>query len=100
MKAMLISIFGLTVVDVVCTYWGYKSGYIEEGNPLLRFMFHNHPELTSLLILLFVGCLLALLWNYKDKARHVTMFVVGILVAKIAVVGIHLNWILKITGGF
>ena len=96
MKVLLSSVFGLTLADVSCTYFGYKAGYIEEANPLLRFTFHNHPELTSIFVIIFVGCLLGLLWNYKDKARHITLFVVGILIVKIAVVGLHLNWIIKI----
>lgn len=96
MKTLLTSIFGLTIIDIACTYFGYKAGYIEEGNPLLRFMFHNHPELTSFFVIIFVGYMLGLLWNYKDKSRHITLFVVGILIVKIAVVGLHLSWILKI----
>ena len=96
MKILLISIFSLTVIDITCTYFGYTAGYIEEGNPVLRFMFHNHPELTSFLVIIFVGCMLGLLWNYNEKARHITLFVVGILVVKIAVVSLHINWMVKI----
>ena len=95
MKALLLTIFGLTIADVACTYIGFRSGQIKEGNPLLRYMFSNHPELTSLMVIAFVGCLLWLLWNYKDRARHIYVFVSGILLVKIAVMGLHLDWILK-----
>jgi len=96
MKKLLIAIFGLTVIDVGLTYWGYKAGHIEEANPLLSYVYRNSPEASSILILLFVGCLLGILWNYKEKARHMYVFVIGVLLVKIAVVGIHINWLLKI----
>ena len=96
MKTLLISIFNLTLIDVFCTYFGFKAGYIEEGNPLLRYMFHAHPELSSFFVIIFVGFMLSLLWNYRDKARHITLFVAGILVVKIAVIGLHVSWIMKI----
>lgn len=96
MKKLLIAIFSLTVIDVALTYWGYKAGHIDEANPLLSYVYRNGPEVTSVLVLLFVGCLLGILWNYKDKARHIYYFVIGLLLVKIAVVGIHINWLLKI----
>ena len=96
MKALLISIFGLTLVDVGCTYFGYKAGYIEEANPLLRYMFHSHPELTSILVIIFVGFLLSLLWEYKEKVKYIALVVAGLLTIKIAVAALHLGWLLKI----
>jgi hypothetical protein len=96
MRKLLFAIYVLTIFDVGCTYIGLKNGYISESNPLLTGLFKSQPEITGILILLFVGCLLSLLWNYKEKARNLTLFISGILVIKIFVALYHATWIINI----
>lgn len=95
MKALLVAIFGLTVIDVIGTYVGVKTGHITEANPILAKAFTNNPELVSIFTILFVGCILGLLWNYREKAQHIYLFVTGLLIIKIGVVILHLNWFFK-----
>ena len=96
MKALLISIFALTLADVALTYWGYTSGHIEEANPLLRYLFHNYPELTSIFVIVLTGVLLVLLWHHRRKTNLVQYSIVFLLLCKIAVIAIHVRWIIKI----
>jgi len=96
MRKLLIAIYVLTIFDVGCTYMGIKNGYISEINPLLTGLFKSQPEFTAFLVLLFVGCLLSLLWNYKEEARHLKLFVIGILAIKIFVTLYHATWIINI----
>ena len=96
MKKLLIAIFGLPLADVALTYWGYKSGHIEEANPLLRYMFHNYPELTSIFVVILSGTLLFLLWHHRRKTNLVQYSIVFLLLCKIAVIAIHVRWIIKI----
>ena len=97
MKTLLISIFGLTVLDVGFTYWGIVVGYIEEANPLLAEVFHSKPELTSLILVALVAFLLSVIWHYHDRARRIIYLLLpGLLLVKLAIMGMHINWLMQI----
>lgn len=91
-----ILIFILTLADVALTVWGVTKGYIEEANPLLQGVFHTSPILTGLAVILAVG--LMLLFLSKQKIKWLGYAVGGLVVIKIGVLLLHVDWMVKIWG--
>jgi len=93
MKTILISLFSLMVLDAASTYWGLTTGRVEEGNPVLRYLMHNHLEITILLFLIISGVLIYKLWQHRHKTKHIKGFVIGLLIVKALVVANNIFWL-------
>lgn len=73
-----------------------KAGIIEEVNPLLRSISHAMPELTSLLLMAFVGGMLYIIGRYGHRFKYINLGLTAILVIKVAIIGVHIEWIRQI----
>ena len=96
MKALLISVFGLMVLDAALTYKFITLGYADEANPLLKNMMHNHPEITCALIIIIALFLTCMLWQHRNKTKHIYPLVIGLLITKVAVIINHLYWMISL----
>jgi len=92
-RILILAIFLLTIADAACTAAGVSLGIILEGNPLMRVPMHEYPVFTAVLVCLYVGLLLALIDRFSTRCRFVQPLLTFVLVVKIAVVGLHLGWI-------
>jgi hypothetical protein len=93
-KMIYIVIFILTYIDVRMTVWGVINNYIEEANPLFTNVMHNYPRLTGFSILILVGLLLFFL--SKQKIKWLKYPLLGLIIIKIGIVFLHINWLLQI----
>lgn len=95
-KVLFVSIFAMTILDLGLTATGIRRGTIGEGNPLLEKMFHASPEMSAVILAVLVGLLLLLMYKVQYRIKWINLALVGLFVIKLAVLGLHLNWIIKI----
>lgn len=93
---LFVLIFLLTLSDAVCTAAGMRLGVIAEANPLLRGLMTAHPELTSAGVCVFVGAILCIMYPVREQVRWLGSALSAVAVIKLAVLGMHLGWILQI----
>jgi len=96
MKKLFISIFILTIVDAVCTAIGVHLGVVEEANPFFQRVVMAQPVLASTAVCIGVGGILYLVYRLRDKVRFMVPLMVGLLIVKLVVVGIHLEWMAQV----
>jgi Domain of unknown function (DUF5658) len=82
----------LNIVDVFLTDLGLKMGWIEEGNPLMAFLYNIHPyALWGWKILLAVGSWSLLLVIDRLRSPWFTTMVWGANMLYLVVLGLH-HW--------
>ena len=96
MTNKLLVIFILSMLDVVLTYIGIKTGYIAEGNPLLESIFHFSPELASAFVLVFIGIVLYFIYKYGERFRYIKQGIAAMLIIKVVVMAAHVGWIVQV----
>jgi hypothetical protein len=87
-------IFLLTFFDVLFTAIGIRSGFIEEGNPLLKSFVEYSLELSMISVLLIIAIILIFLYRVRNKIGWLSYALCGIISVKVFVIGMHLNWML------
>lgn len=96
MKTKLIIIFILSVFDIGLSYWGIKAGFIEEMNPLLRYLLHTYPEITSLMVFLIISMSLYFIYKEGYQFRYINIGLVLMLAVKIFIMALHVGWIIQV----
>lgn len=91
-----LAIMALTVFDAWATWLGVTRYGIEEGNALARLMFEWSIPGTCVLAVLLTGSMLLVIRHYADQYRWIGWAVAVVLVAKIAVAGLHTVWLVMI----
>ena len=92
---VLISLM-LSLGDAVCTAGGITMGLISEGNALLRPLADSRPIAASLAAFVYTGILLSVVYKLGMRCRFTVPLLIGVCIVKLAVMGIHLVWILSI----
>lgn len=87
-------IFGLTVLDVLCTIFGIRSGVIAEANPLLAAPMNFAPELTGAMVCALTAAVLYFIWKARLRIAWVQGGLRVVLAAKLLVMALHLNWMI------
>ncbi len=95
-RRLFVLIFLLTLADAACTAAGMYLGVITEANPLLRGLMTAHPALTAGGVCVFVGGLLLLMYSVRAQVKWLGSALSALAVVKLAVLGMHLGWILQI----
>lgn len=96
MKKLFITIYILTILDAICTITGVQLGFVEEGNPFVQSAMQNYPILTGLTVVLVIGAVLYGIYRVRHKIRWIGYAMVGVLAIKMAIIGLHVNWIVQI----
>ena len=86
----------MTVGDAIFTTLGVKDGIIAEANPLLAAFFNASPELTAIITAIGVTALLYIIYRCRNRIRWINTALIGLFVVKLAVLGLHFNWIAQI----
>ncbi len=84
----------LTLLDAVCTAVGVRLGFITEWNPLMRTAVLQAPAWTGAASFAYTGTLMALVCRFGPRARCTIPLLAGLCTVKLAVVGLHLGWIM------
>lgn len=94
-------LFLLFMTDFLLTYIGIYNGIIEEGNPIMVWLFEL-PFMWSLLARLLMFAVVAylpitLMQKYKDKVRPLVrkLYYWGAFAGNVGVMGLHLYWIIS-----
>ncbi len=95
-RILILAIFLLTLADAACTAAGVSLGIILEGNPIMQVPMHEHPVFTAALVCLYVGVLLALLEKFSSRCRYIVPLLTVVFLVKVAIIGLHLGWIIPI----
>lgn len=90
---MLLTIAILTLIDIVCTYYGITSGYITEGNPIASALFGWSVVGTCLIVAALVGLLLWIVSRYVNRFAWIRYALAGVLAVKVGIVAMHMVWI-------
>jgi hypothetical protein len=96
MKKLFILVFILTVVDAICTAVGVHLGCVEEANPFFQSMIMSHPVLAASAVCAGVGAVLYGMYLVRNKVRFMAPLIIGLLIIKLAVVGMHIGWMAQI----
>jgi hypothetical protein len=97
MTALIIAIYILTVADAVSTAVGVSSGVISEGNALFQSVMQSNPVLTAIVVSLIMGAVLYGIWRIRKRIKWLPFAMVGVLLVKIYIMGIHGYWIYQAT---
>ncbi|MGA5689253.1 DUF5658 family protein [Cytobacillus pseudoceanisediminis] len=84
----------LNLLDGFITYFGIQFGYIQEGNPLMEFVYNSNSVFFLLLKVALSFLLFALIsvQNFSFKRPIPELSLVASLLYTV-VIGIHLTWI-------
>ncbi|KAF0822218.1 DUF5658 family protein [Cytobacillus firmus] len=85
----------LNFLDGVITYFGIQYGHIQEGNPLMEFVYNANPVFFLVLKIALSGFLFTLISVQSVSFRRPIpelSFVASVLYT--AVMVLHLNWII------
>lgn len=96
MRKLLIAILTLTAADAACTAAGLRLGTIQEGNPLLCHVMTAHPVMTGAAVCVAVAALMLWLYSVRERVRWIGPALVGVVAVKLAVMGMHIHWIITI----
>lgn len=96
MKKLFIAIYILTIADITLTAAGVRMGYITEANPVLQGMMHTCPILTGTVMCVLIGAVMYGVYRARDKIRWLRYPMGGMLVVKMAIIGLHAGWIIQI----
>ena len=89
-KEFLISIYILTIIDVISTVAGLKIKLMTEANVLIDHVFRVLGyEYTGTVILIAVGCGLILIYKVKDRVPWLPAALMLLLIVKIWIVILH-----------
>lgn len=95
MKRLFIAIYILTILDVVCTVTGIKTGFITEANPLMQDFIEKAPIIAGVFVLVGVTSLLCLIYRLRKKIRWLKYALTGVVAVKVIIAGMHIGWILE-----
>lgn len=96
MKRLFIAIYILTILDAISTIAGVQLKVVEEANPFVQAAMTNQPILTGLVVCLGIGAVLYGIYRVRHKIRWIGYGLGGMLAVKIAVIGLHVGWIVEI----
>lgn len=96
LKKIFVSVFVLTILDAVATIAGVKSGWVEEGNPFVQSAMTNRPILTGLIVCLLIGAVLCGVYRVRYKVRWLAYAMGGVLMIKLGIMALHINWITQV----
>ncbi len=86
----------LSAADVLLTYLGLTMGVISEGNPLMAYMFDFSEPAAVLFALVMPGMGLYFLHSKAEECSLAFKALRGLLLVKIAVFLLHLNWLVRV----
>jgi len=95
-RRLVLAVMLLTLLDAVCTAVGIRLGFIAEWNPLLRAAVQRAPVWTGAASCAYTGFFMALVCRYGPRARCTIPLLAGLCTIKLAVIGMHLGWLLTI----
>jgi hypothetical protein len=87
-KALMISLMVLNVIDAASTHLALKLAFAEELNPLMRWAFETNPVLFWVLK---IGLMLLGLWIIARSRgeKLIRWMLVGMNITYLAVLGVH-----------
>ena len=88
-----LAVYILTIIDIGMTILGIKSGWVEEGNPLMLIM-NDYPVLVGIILVFAIGIILR--WMYLQHVKWVKYPLSFIVIIKVGVVILHADWIIQI----
>ena len=91
---LIAAVLLLTLIDGVFTAIGLRLGLIGEANPLLRGLAQRCPALSALAAFLYTSALMAVVCRFGMRCRCTVPLMYGLCGIKIAVVGLHVGWML------
>ncbi|HZK25498.1 MAG TPA: DUF5658 family protein [Oscillospiraceae bacterium] len=89
--AFIIWLLGLA--DVYLTKYGLQIGVITEGNPIMGYLFNLNSHWAIIFSLSLSGLLLYCLQRLCLRTTMAEKAMKGLLVVRILVIGLHLNWL-------
>lgn len=94
LEVVCVSIIVLTLLDVIATGIGVSVGLIEEGNPLINYLFSFSIPATCFLAFLVTTVLLWLVYTVQVKhdLAWISYALYGILFIKSIVAITHFTW--------
>jgi hypothetical protein len=95
MKKIFLTVYILTVLDIILTVTGIRMDYITEANPILQGFMHNYPILTGTVMCALVGAVLYGVYRVRHKIRWLGYAMGGMMAVKVVIIGIHVGWIIE-----
>lgn len=89
----------LGAADILLTHVGLTLGVISEGNPLMAYMFEVSAPGAILFALVLPGAGLYFLHNQSGSCRLALQALWGLLLIRIVVFLLHVNWIIRVFSG-
>ena len=65
MKILIIYLFCLNLIDGFLTYYGLFHSYIEEGNPIMSYLYNFDPLIFLAVKIAFSLCLICFLYSER-----------------------------------
>ena len=96
MKKLFIAIYILTILDAISTITGVHLGVVEEANPFIQATMTNQPILTGLVVCVAIGAVLYGIYRVRHRIRWIGYAMGGVLAVKVAIMGLHINWITQV----
>lgn len=96
MRRLILAVMLLTLLDAACTAVGIRLGLIAEWNPLLRAAVQRAPVWAGAASCAYTGVFMALVRRFGPRARCTIPMLTGLCTVKLAVMGMHLGWLLKL----
>ncbi|MBY6051980.1 DUF5658 family protein [Cytobacillus firmus] len=95
MKWIFAYLASLNLLDGIITYFGIQYGLIQEGNPLMEFVYNANPVFFLLLKAALSCFLVALIFVQSFSFRRpIPELSIVASVLYTAVMGLHLSWII------
>jgi hypothetical protein len=92
---MALTIWLLGAADIFLTHYGRELGVIVEWNPLMAYLFLRSPVYAVGFALVLPGAGLLYLHYMIHRSKLVMPALVGLLVIKLFVMILHVNWVVR-----
>ncbi|QQZ10955.1 DUF5658 family protein [Heyndrickxia vini] len=87
----------LNIIDAVISFIGLKLDLIQEANPLMGYIYNQHPFLFLLVKLSFSFLLYSFLYANKIPTKNIVKYTTYTAVVVYSFVfSLHIYWIVKI----
>lgn len=91
-----ISIYLLTIADVLLTYIGLEHGVIKEANPIMNIFFSRWPKVTAISVLVVMAIVLYFFYSVRNRVKWLVQALTFLLAFKALIVLLHSFWIILI----
>lgn len=88
----------LGAADVALTAYGWQLGVFVEANPVILSLLDISPLLAFGAAFLIPAALVAAAWRLRDRSRWVRPAMRGLVALRVAVLGLHVPWLLVVFG--